>query len=125
MVVAQVGKVVREVGEVVTQAQLEVVAEVPRHHRQRASAGFIQVRHIEHARLDKNFPVLPETVVTAQHIQARQGDYGSGFKWKKVFGHNRIELAQKAGVDGGGILSSSHSLKKRLKRGPEKDSKIS
>ncbi len=70
VVEAQIGQVVREVGKVVPDANLQVVTEIARYCCQRATTTFVDVRHVEHSHLDQQFPVLTECVITPDHVQA-------------------------------------------------------
>src|SRR5215813_4558532 len=66
VVVAQVRQVFREVGEVVSDAHLEVLPEVAVDREQAADAALVLVRQVEDAALDRALPVLEEAVVDAQ-----------------------------------------------------------
>ncbi len=69
VVVTEVGQVVREVGEVVADANFQVFPEVTRYCSQRTAAALVQIRHIEQSTFHKQLPVLPEPVVTTDYVQ--------------------------------------------------------
>ena len=71
MVVPQVGQVVGEVGEVVADADLQVVADATIDPGQRAAAALTDIREVEHSHLGHTVPVLAEPPVQAQHCEVR------------------------------------------------------
>src|SRR5882724_14569 len=67
VVVAQVGQVIGEVGEVVAGSDLQVLAEVTIDRAQPAAPALTDIREIEHSPLDHALPVLVEPPVHTQH----------------------------------------------------------
>src|SRR5882762_6599301 len=71
VVVLQVGQVVGEVGEVVADASLQVLANTTIDGGQRASALLIYIRQIKRSDLRQSVPFLEEVPVHAQHRELR------------------------------------------------------
>ncbi len=67
MVVVQVGEVVREIGEVVPDAELDVLSEMPVEGDQGATASFIEIGQVEYAPLERSFPVSQILPVGSQN----------------------------------------------------------
>src|SRR5262249_21360950 len=65
--VLQIGQVVGEVGEVVADASLQVLANVMINRSQHAAPAFPYAREVKHSRFDEALPVLEEPPVYAQH----------------------------------------------------------
>src|SRR5216117_781844 len=71
VVVPQVGQVVGEVGEVVADADLHVLADVTIDRGQRAAAALTDIPEVEHSRLGQALPALEEPPAEAQHRELR------------------------------------------------------
>src|SRR5262245_31634214 len=71
VVVAQVGQVVGEVGEIVAGADFEMLAEVTIYPDQGASAALIDIREVERSPLDHALPAPEEPPVHPQHHESR------------------------------------------------------
>ena len=71
VVVLQVGQVVGEVGEVVADASLQVLANTTIDGGQRASALLIYIRQVKRSHLRQGVPFLEEAPVHAQHRELR------------------------------------------------------
>src|SRR4030095_5823802 len=71
VVVPQVRQVVGEVGEVVADADLQVLADVTIDRSQSATAALADIREVQHSHLSHAVPVLAEPPVQAQHRELR------------------------------------------------------
>ena len=67
----QIGQVVGEVTEVVSQPDFQVLPNLPGNAEQGAVASFIEIGHVEHPPLDEQVPDFPESPIGPQHVQAR------------------------------------------------------
>src|SRR5436309_15446082 len=71
VVVPQVGQVVGEVGEVVADADLQVLADVMIDRDQRAAAALTDIREVQRSHLGHALPASEESPVDAQHHELR------------------------------------------------------
>src|SRR5204863_10204870 len=71
VVVLQIGQVVGEVGEVVADAGLQVLANVMINRGQRAAAALTYIREVKRSHLRQALPLLEEPPVHAQHREPR------------------------------------------------------
>jgi len=92
VVVLQVGQVIGEVGEVVTGADFQVLAEITIDRCQRAAAPLSDIGELEQSHLGKALPALEEPPVNAQHPEMRGAIEELGLRAIKAY------LSQAVGV---------------------------
>src|SRR5215471_17649700 len=72
VVVLQVGQVVGEIGEVVADASLQILADAMIDRRQRAAAALIKVRELKRSHLGQAVPLAEESPVHTQDHELRR-----------------------------------------------------
>src|SRR5215831_14069731 len=71
VLILQIGQVVREVGEVIADANLQVLANVMIDGSQHAAAPLITFREVKRSHLREALPFLEEPPVHAEHLKLR------------------------------------------------------